>query len=414
MLTKYKGSELFIENVSLTKLAKKYNTPLYVYSQTKIEENFKAYKDGFKDVQTIICYAMKANSNHSILKLLAKLGAGADIVSGGELYRALKAGISAQKIVYSGVGKTSQEIEFALKSGILMFNAESFEEVENINKIAGKLKKKARISFRVNPDVDVHTHKYITTGKKGNKFGIMYNDAFDMYVKVSKMKNIEIVGIDSHIGSQLLEVKPYNVAATRISKLIDRLEATGIKIKYIDIGGGLGIKYTSSDKPQTPANLKKAIMAVYSKYKDKTIIVEPGRSIIGDTGVLLGEVIYRKKTGNKNFIITNLAMTDLIRPALYEAYHEILPVKKTSKKQEIADIVGPVCESSDFIAKDRKFPILEQGEFIAVESAGAYGRAMASQYNSRTRGAEILVKGSTAKVIRKEENIQDLMTKEIK
>ena len=414
MLTKYKGKELFVENVSLTKLAKKYNTPVYVYSQTKIEDNFKAYKDGFKDVKSIICYAMKANSNNTILKLLAKLGAGADIVSGGELYRALKAGINPQKIVYSGVGKTSAEIEFALKSNILMFNAESLEEVENINKIAGKLKKKARISFRVNPDVDVHTHKYITTGKKGNKFGIMYNDAFDMYVKVSKMKNIEIVGIDSHIGSQLLEVKPYNVAATRISKLIDRLEATGIKIKYIDIGGGLGIKYTSSDKPQTPANLKKAIMAVYSKYKDKTIIVEPGRSMIGDAGVLIGEVVYRKTSGGKNFIITNLAMNDLIRPALYEAYHEVLPVKKTAKKQQVADIVGPVCESSDFIAKDRKFPILEQGEFIAVESAGAYGRAMASQYNSRIRGAEILIKGSTVKVIRKEENIQDLMTKETK
>lgn len=414
MLTKYKDSELFIENISLTKLAKKYNTPLYVYSQTKIEENFRAYQDGFKDIPNIICYAMKANSNHSILKLLAKLGAGADIVSGGELYRALKAGIPAKKIVYSGVGKTSKEIEFALRSGILMFNAESFEEVENINKIAGKLKKKAKISFRVNPNVDAHTHKYITTGKYGNKFGIMYEDAFELYIKVSKMKNIEIAGIDSHIGSQILEVAPFKMAAIKIAKLIDKLEANGIKIKYIDIGGGLGIKYTSSDKPQKPSKLKKQIMSVYSKYKDKTIIVEPGRSIIGDTGVLLGEVIYRKKTGNKNFIITNLAMTDLIRPALYEAYHEILPVKKTSKKQEIADIVGPVCESSDFIAKDRKFPILEQGEFIVVESAGAYGRAMASQYNSRIRGAEILIKGSTVKVIREEESIEDLMVKEIK
>ena len=414
MLTKYKGKELFVENVSLTKLAKKYNTPVYVYSQGKIENNFKAYKDGFKDVKSIICYAMKANSNNTILKLLAKLGAGADIVSGGELYRALKAGINPQKIVYSGVGKTSKEIEFAVKSNILMFNAESLEEVENINKIAGKLKKKARISFRVNPDVDVHTHKYITTGKKGNKFGIMYNDAFDIYMKVSKMKNIEIVGIDSHIGSQLLEVKPYNVAATRIAKLIDRLEATGIKIKYIDIGGGLGIKYTNSDKPQTPANLKKAIIAVYSKYKDKTIIVEPGRSMIGDAGVLVGEVVYRKTSGGKNFIITNLAMNDLIRPALYEAYHEVLPVKKTSKKQQIADIVGPVCESSDFIAKDRKFPILEQGELIAVESAGAYGMAMASQYNSRTRGAEVLVKGSNVRVIQKRETVEDLISKEIK
>ena len=242
----------------------------------------------------------------------------------------------------------------------------------------------------------------------------MYDDAFDIYMKVSKMKNIEIVGIDSHIGSQLLEVKPYNVAASRIAKLIDRLEATGIKIKYIDIGGGLGIKYINFDKPQTPTSLKKEVMAVYSKYKDKTIIVEPGRSMVGDAGVLVGEVVYRKKSGGKNFIITNLAMNDLIRPALYEAYHEILPVKKSVKKQQVVDIVGPVCESSDFIAKDRKFPILEQGEFIAVESAGAYGMAMASQYNSRTRGAEILVKGSTAKVIQKRETLEDLMLKETK
>jgi len=414
MLTKYKGSELFVENISITKLVKKYNTPLYIYSQTKIEDNFKAYKDGFKGIPNIICYAMKANSNHTILKLLSKLGCGADIVSGGELYRALKAGIKPQKIVYSGAGKTSNEIEYALKSNILMFNVESFEELEQINKIAGKLKIKAKISFRVNPDVDVHTHKYITTGKKGNKFGIPYEDAFDFYIKASKMKNIEIAGIDSHIGSQLLEVKPYNIAALRISKLIDKLEENGIKIKYIDIGGGLGIKYTSSDKPQTPEQLKKAVMSIYSKYKDKTIIIEPGRSIIGDAGILTGQVIYKKNSGTKNFIITDIAMTDLIRPALYEAYHEILPVKKTNNKQIIADIVGPVCESSDFIAKDRKISSLERNDFISVECAGAYGISMASQYNSRLIGAELLVKGSKVKVIRKADKKEDLISKEVK
>lgn len=412
MLTKYLRNELFIEKIPVSKLAKKYKTPLYIYSQTKIEDNFKAYKDGFKDIENIICYAMKANSNFAILKLLAKLGSGADIVSGGELYRALKAGIKPQKIVYSGVGKTAREIEFALKSNILMFNVESFEELEQINKIAGKLKKKAKISFRVNPDVDAHTHKYITTGKKGNKFGILYEDAFDFYIKASKMKNIEIAGIDSHIGSQLLDVKPYNLAAVRISKLIDKLEENGIKIKYIDIGGGLGIKYTSSDKPQNPTALKKAVMKIYSKYKDKIIIVEPGRSIIGDAGILAGQVIYNKTSGTKNFIITDVAMTDLIRPALYEAYHEILPVKKTNKKQQVADIVGPVCESSDFIAKDRKILPLEQGDFISVECAGAYGIAMASQYNSRLIGAELLVKGSNVKVIRKADTIDDLISKE--
>lgn len=413
-MLKYVRNELFVEKVSVSKLAKKFGTPIYVYSQEQLESNFNAYKTGFKGIDTIVCYAMKANSNYSILKLLAKLGAGADIVSGGELYRALKAGIKPQKIVYSGVGKTAQEIEFSLKSNILMFNAESFEELEKINKIAGKLKKKARISFRVNPNVDAHTHKYITTGKEGNKFGIRYEDALDIYIKASKMKNIEVVGVDSHIGSQILDVAPFKLAAEKMSALIDKLEENGIDIKYIDIGGGLGIKYTATDKPQKPIDLRKLIMPVYSKYKDKTIIVEPGRAIVGDTGILVGEVLYRKTSGTKNFIITNLAMTDLIRPALYESFHNVLPVKKSSKKQQIADIVGPVCESSDFIAKDRKFPIPEQGDFIAVECVGAYGRAMASQYNSRLRGTELLVNGSKVKVIRKAETIEDLMSKEIK
>ena len=413
-MLKYVRNELFVEKVPVSKLAKKFGTPIYVYSQKKLESNFNAYKTGFKCIDTIVCYAMKANSNYSILKLLAKLGAGADIVSGGELYRALKAGIKPQKIVYSGVGKTVQEIEFALKSNILMFNVESFEELEKINKIAGKLKKKARISFRVNPNVDAHTHKYITTGKEGNKFGIRYEDALDIYIKASKMKNIEVVGVDSHIGSQILDVAPFKLAAEKMSALIDKLEENGIDIKYIDIGGGLGIKYTAADKPQKPIDLRKLIMPVYSKYKGKTIIVEPGRAIVGDTGILVGEVLYRKTSGTKNFIITNLAMTDLIRPALYESYHNVLPVKKSSKKQQVADIVGPVCESSDFIAKDRKFPVPEQGDFIAVECVGAYGRAMASQYNSRLRGTELLVNGSKVKVIRKAETIEDLMSKEIK
>ncbi len=402
-----------MEKVSLLKLAKKYDTPLYVYSKGKIESNFNLYKKSFKSIDSIICYAVKANSNHGILKILANLGAGADVVSGGELYRVLKAGISSQKIVYSGVGKTSSEIEFALKSNILMFNVESFEEVQQINKTAQKLKTKARISFRVNPNVDPHTHKHITTGKFGSKFGIMYEDAFELYMKANKMKNIEIVGIDSHIGSQLLDITPYKLAAEKISKLIDKLEENKINIKYIDIGGGLGIKYTDTDKPQHPLNLRKAVMSIYSKYKNKTIIVEPGRSIVGDAGILLGQVIYRKTTGSKNFIITNVAMNDLIRPALYDSYHNILPVKKTSKNRQIADIVGPICETGDYIAKDRSFPIIEKEEYIAIESAGAYGRAMASQYNSRPRGAELLVDGSKVTVIRKAETIQDLMSKEI-
>lgn len=412
-MLKYVKNELFIEKVSLLKLAKKYDTPLYVYSKEKLKSNFNLYKKGFENIDSIICYAVKANSNDSILQFLASLGAGADIVSGGELYRVLKAGFPSQKIVYSGVGKTSEEIEFALKSNILMFNVESFEEVQQINKIAQKLKTKARISFRVNPDVDPHTHKHITTGKFGSKFGVMYEDAFELYTKVTKMKNIEIIGIDSHIGSQLLDVAPYKLAAEKISKLIDKLEENGINIKYIDIGGGLGIKYTNKDKPQCPLNLQKTVMSVYSKYKNKTIIVEPGRSIVGDAGILLGQVIYRKTTGSKHFIITNVAMNDLIRPALYDSYHNILPVKKTSKRKQVVDIVGPICETGDYIAKDRLFPIIKNGEYIVIESAGAYGREMASQYNSRPRGAELLIEDSKITVIRKAETIKDLISKEI-
>lgn len=411
-MLKYIKNELFMEKVSLLKLAKKYDTPLYVYSKEKIESNFSAYKKGFNHIDNIICYAVKANSNHTILKLLASLGAGADIVSGGELYRVLQAGFPSQKIVYSGVGKTSKEIEFALKSNILMFNVESFEEVQQINKTAQKLKTKAKISFRVNPNVNPHTHKHIITGKFGSKFGVMYEDAFELYIKASKMKNIEIVGIDSHIGSQLLDVAPYKLAAEKISKLIDKLEENGINIKYIDIGGGLGIKYTDTDKPQNPSNLRKAVMSIYSKYKNKTIVIEPGRYIIGDAGIILGQVIYRKTTGGKHFVITNVAMNDLIRPALYDSYHNILPVQKASKKKQITDIVGPICETGDYIAKDRLFPIIDSGEYIAIESAGAYGMAMASQYNSRPRGAEVLVNGSNVSIIRKAETIEDIVKAE--
>lgn len=413
MTIKYENNELFVENVSVAKLALKYGTPLYIYSQNVLESNFNSYKKAFEGVKNIICYAVKANSNQSIMKILAKRGAGADIVSGGELYRALLAGIKPGKIVYSGVGKTVQEIEYALKSDILMFNIESFEELEQINRTAEKLNKKARVSFRVNPDVDPHTHKHITTGKHGSKFGVMYEDAFDMYVRAHQMSNIEVVGIDSHIGSQILNVGPYKSAALKFARLIDRLEKANINIKYIDIGGGLGIKYESSDKPSSPADLKEAVMSVYSKYKNKTIIAEPGRSVVANAGILVGKVIYRKTTGDKNFVIVDVAMNDLIRPALYEAYHNVIPVKKTAKKPVLVDIVGPICETGDFVAKNRKFPMLERGEFIAVESIGAYGSSMSSQYNSRLRAQGVIVNGSKVSVIRKRETLKDLILKEI-
>lgn len=413
MSIKYINNELFVENIAVSKLANKYGTPIYIYSRKILESNFNSYKQGFNDVNNIICYAAKANSNQNIMRLLAKLGSGADIVSGGELYRTLLAGIKPNRIVYSGVGKTAEEIEYALKSDILMFNVESFEELQQINSIAKKLHKKARISFRVNPDVDPHTHKHITTGKHGSKFGIMYEDAFDLYIAASNMSNIEIVGIDSHIGSQILEVSPYKLAALKLSKLIDSLEKAKIFIQYIDIGGGLGIKYQKSDKPSTPLDLKKAVMSVYSKYKDKTIIVEPGRSIVANAGIMVGKILYRKITGDKKFIIVDIGMNDLIRPTLYDAYHNIIPVQKTTKKPTIVDIVGPICETGDFIAKDRKFPMLSQGELIAVECIGAYGSAMASQYNSRLRAQGIVVDGNKVTGIRKREELKDLVIKEI-
>lgn len=407
MAIKYIKNELFIEGLSATKIAELYGTPAYIYSKELIVNNFNSYKKAFNN--DIVCYAVKANFNQTLLEILSGLGAGADIVSGGELFKALRAGIDPQKIVYSGVGKTAEEIKYALESNILMFNVESYEELCAINKIAKQMNKKARIAFRVNPNVDPDTHKYIATGKHGTKFGIKYEDAIDMYILAAKMDNIEIVGIDTHIGSQILKIEPYKLAALKIAKLIDKLESLNIHLKYIDIGGGLGIKYEKSQKPPKPIELKKAVMSVFGKYKNKTLIVEPGRSIIGDTGVMLGKVIYRKKSGNKNFLIVDIGMNDLIRPTLYDAYHNILPVKKTSKKPIIMDIVGPICESGDFIAKDRKFPLLEQGDLIAVECIGAYGSSMASQYNSRKRSRGIIVDGKRIIHIRRRDEFEDLL-----
>jgi diaminopimelate decarboxylase len=403
---KYIKNELFIEQLSAMKLAELCDTPTYVYSKKLILNNFNNYKQAFNN--DIVCYAVKANSNQTLLKTLSDLGAGADIVSGGELFKALRAGINPQKIVYSGVGKTAEEIKYALESNILMFNVESYEELCAINKIAKQMNKKARIAFRVNPNVDPDTHKYIATGKHGTKFGIKYEDAINMYILASKMDNIEIVGIDTHIGSQILKIEPYKLAALKISKLIDKLEDLNINLKYIDIGGGLGIKYEKTQKPPKPIELKRAVMSVFGKYKDKTLIVEPGRSIIGDTGIMIGKVIYRKKSGNKNFLIVDIGMNDLIRPTLYDAYHNVIPVKKTSKKPITMDIVGPICESGDFIAKDRKFPLLEQGDLIAVECIGAYGSAMSSQYNSRKRARGIIVDGKKIIHIRRRDTFEDL------
>jgi diaminopimelate decarboxylase len=407
----FKKNELYIENVKLSNIAKKYSTSTYVYSKQQIINNYNSYRKAMGSKDGLICFACKTNSNGNILKILAGLGAGADTTSGGEIYRCLKAGFNPSKIVYAGVGKTSEEIEYALKSKIFMFNVESFEELDAINKIAGRLKTKANIAFRINPHVDPDTHSYIVTGKKGTKFGIPYEDAVKAYLTAKKKKNISVVGVHSHIGSQILEVEPFVIAAKKIKKIVDEVEKNGMHINYIDFGGGLGIKYEKGEKVPSPKHLMSEIFLVFDK--DKKFIFEPGRSIIGDAGHLLTKVLYRKMSGKKNFLITDAGMNDLIRPTLYDAYHEIIPVKKSNAKKVKSDVVGPICESGDFMGKDRMLPIVEQGEYLLVTCAGAYGAAMSSEYNSRPLLAEVLVDGKQAKVIRKRASYKDLMLNEI-
>jgi diaminopimelate decarboxylase len=410
-MLKFKSKDLYIEGVKFLDIAKKYGTSVYVYSRHKIISNFEAYKKALCSKDGLVCFACKTNSNASILKLLSSLGAGADITSGGEIFRCLKANFDPSKIVYAGVGKTSQEIEYALKNKIFMFNVESFEELEAINKIAGKLKVKARISFRINPYVDPDTHSYIATGKKGTKFGIAYEDAVSAYLLAKKKKNIIISGIHSHIGSQILDIAPFKLTAQKIKNIVDIIEKQGINIEYINCGGGLGIEYEDGQKVPSIKKLMSEIFSVFDKHKK--FIFEPGRSIIGNAGYLLTKVIYRKNSGGKTFLILDAGMNDLIRPTLYNAYHDIIPIKKTLTKKVKTDVVGPICESGDFLGKDRMLPVLPQGEYLLVKCAGAYGAAMSSSYNSRLLLAEVLVSGNKTFLIRKRANYDDLLRNEI-
>lgn len=403
----FKKGELYAEDVPVGKLASEFGTPLYIYSFKTLERHVKAYEKAFSSIPHVICYALKANSNTSIIKLIGSLGGGADVVSGGELYRALKAGIPADKIAYAGVGKTEDEIRLALKSKILMFNVESAQELAEIDRIAGLMKTSAPIALRVNPDVDPQTHPYISTGLKKNKFGIPFEDAIEHYRLAAKLKNIRIVGIHKHIGSQLTKVSPFVDALKRILLLVDELSATGIRISHLDIGGGLGITY-NDETPPDPAALAKNILPLL-KGRDLTLVLEPGRSIVGNAGILVARTLYLKKAPEKNFIIVDAGMNDLIRPSIYGAYHHIQPVVKNRRKNTIADIVGPICESGDFLAKDREIQMVNRGELLAVMSAGAYGFTMSSQYNSRPRVAEVMVKGSEYALIRKRETYADLM-----
>jgi diaminopimelate decarboxylase len=410
----YKGRELYAEGVPMGELAHFYGTPLYVYSKKTLLRHIKAYKEAFGDFGLILCYALKANTNGEILRIIAKEGAGGDIVSGGELFRALRAGIPAKKVVYAGVGKTEDEIRFALKKKILMFNVESMEELREIDHVAGEMNVKAPIALRVNPDIDPKSHPYISTGMKEHKFGIPIEDALEYYIAASRMKNIEVVGVHKHIGSQLTELSPFAEALSRVLMLLENLKANGITLKYLDLGGGLGIPYKESDNPPSPRELAaKLLPLLKKKAKGLTLIIEPGRSIVGSAGVLLTKCLYIKKTAEKNFVIIDAGMNDLVRPTLYGSHHEILPIMKSSRKPVKADVVGPICESGDFLAKGREIRTPREGEVLAVMSAGAYGMSMSSNYNSRPRAAEVLVDGRKHRLIRRRETWQDLVRGEV-
>lgn len=403
----YKGDNLYCEDVDVRKIAETVGTPFFLYSYSTLERHFRAFDHAFDGVPHIVCYSIKANSNLAVLRLFSKLGGGADIVSGGELFRAVKAGIEPGKIVYSGVGKRADEIEYALKEDILMFNVESHQELELINEIAGREKKRARIALRVNPDVDPKTHPYISTGLKQNKFGIPVGQAMEEYRFTNSLENVDVIGVDCHIGSQLTQLQPFVDALKKIKELVLKLKSEGFNIRYLDMGGGLGINY-SDEEPPHPTDYGRAIID-QTKDLDVTLIFEPGRVIVGNAGILVSKVLYTKKGEEKNFIITDAAMNDLARPSLYGSYQQIIPVRKRNAEVETADVVGPICESGDFLAKDRKLPRFGRGDLLAVMSAGAYGFTMSSNYNSRVRAAEVLVKGDSYEIIRGREEYRDLV-----
>ncbi|HBO83415.1 MAG: diaminopimelate decarboxylase [Deltaproteobacteria bacterium GWC2_42_11] len=405
----YKGNKLYAEGVPIERIVKKVGTPCYVYSKKTLVRHYHAFDDAFRDVPHLICYSVKANSNIAVLKTFIKQGSGVDIVSGGELFRALKAGVNPKKVVYSGVGKREDEIEYALKTGVLMFNVESPEELRAINNIAKRLKKKAGFAIRVNPDVEPKTHPYISTGLKKNKFGIETNQAIREYIYAkNNLKNLVPIGVDCHIGSQITQLTPFVNAIKKTSDIIENLRNEGIDIKYLDMGGGLGITY-DKEAPPHPGKYGKAVIDETKKL-GITLIFEPGRVMAGNAGILVTRVLYTKKGTQKNFIIVDAAMNDLARPSLYGSYHAIKPVKKSNSKKEITvDVVGPICESGDFFAKDRELPVFKSGDLMAIMSAGAYGFSMSSNYNSRPRAAEVMVDGNKFFIIRERESYKDLI-----
>ncbi len=402
----YRNGRLSCESVELSEIAESVGTPTYVYSSQALINNYRSVESVFSAVPHLICYSLKANSNLSVCRLLSSLGAGADIVSGGELFRALKAGIPPARVVYSGVGKTIAEIEYALRSDILMFNVESWEELLALDKVAGDVGVKARIAARVNPDIDPKTHPYITTGMKKYKFGIPASEVLDFYRHAQSMDNVEIIGIQMHLGSQLLEVRPIVEATRRLAALVGQLKELGIRLRYLDIGGGLGIHYRD-ETPQGPDVLAAEILPIVREM-GLVLILEPGRFIVGNAGVLLTRVLYTKQNDLKRFAVVDAGMNDLIRPSLYDSYHEIRLVMPRPGSQ-LVDVVGPICESGDFFAHDRLLPPLSAGDLLAILGAGAYGFTMSSNYNARPRVAEVLVAGSSYHIARHRETYDDLV-----
>ena len=402
-------TSLCCEQLTFTQLADKFSTPLYVYSQAALSEAFQNYQTAFAKLNPLICYAVKANGNLSILKHFASLGSGFDIVSGGELQRVLAAGGDAGKTIFSGVGKNEAEIEFALNAGVLCFNVESIPELERINTVAGKMGKTAPISLRINPDVDAKTHPYISTGLKANKFGIAFADALATYQHAAALPHLRITGIDCHIGSQLIDLSPLVEACDRLLVLVEQLDVVGIKLEHIDLGGGVGIVYHDEAVPDLQAYANAVALRLSGRgYK---VILEPGRSLVGNAGTLLTRVEFVKHGEEKNFVIVDAAMNDLMRPALYDAYHHIETVEPKNSTAFVADVVGPICESGDFIGKDRSLAC-EAGDLLAVRSAGAYASSMASNYNTRPRAAEVLVNGQEAKLVRLRETFAQQIANE--
>lgn len=407
---RYVNRELYFEDVSLLSLVKKYNTPLYVYSKNQILENYTNYDKSFNKRKHLICFAVKSNSNYEIIKIIKQLGGGADTTSGGEIYRSLRGGIPAKKIVYAGVGKSEQEIEYAIKSNILIFNLESKEESELVNRVARRLNKKVLVAVRINPEVSTETHSHISTGEEGTKFGTPIKDAVEFCKFLTTQSNLIVSGLHFHIGSQITSLSPFVSATKKVVQLIPTLNSLGIKLKYLDIGGGLGIKY-KDETPPTPYQLISALLKMIPSNLE--VICEPGRYIVGNSGVLIVKVLYHKSVKNKNFIIVDGSMTDLIRPAFYGAYHNIVPVQLNNSKQFSSyDIVGPVCETSDFLGKNRLLPYVENNKYLVIECAGAYGFAMSSNYNSRLRSCEVMIDGDKYRVVRERETYKDLISKE--